>query len=298
VSDLAQLDGVALIGSGKVRDLYAVGDDLLLVASDRVSAFDVVLPTPIPGKGEVLTRISQFWFDRLAHIVPSHLITVDPAQFPAALSDHAAELRGRAMLCRRAQMLPVECVARGYLAGSGWKEYQANGTVCGIALPAGLRESEQLPEPIFTPATKAAIGDHDENISFDQAAEIVGADVAEQLRSLTLALYREAHAHAADRGILLADTKFEFGWIDGVMTLCDEALTPDSSRYWPADAYEAGRSQDSYDKQIVRDWLEASGWDKTPPGPELPSDVVARTRARYTEVYELLTGEPFIQSEA
>lgn len=298
MSDLAQLDGVALIGSGKVRDLYAVGDDLLLVASDRVSAFDVVLPTPIPGKGEVLTRISQFWFDRLAHLVPSHLITMDPAQFPPSLAAQADKLRGRAMLCRRAEMLPVECVARGYLAGSGWKEYQANGTVCGIALPAGLRESEQLPEPIFTPATKAAIGDHDENISFDQAAETVGADVAEQLRSLTLALYREAHAHAASRGILLADTKFEFGWIDGVMTLCDEALTPDSSRYWPADTYEAGRSQDSYDKQIVRDWLEDSGWDKTPPGPELPSDVVARTRARYTEVYELLTGEPFIQSEA
>jgi phosphoribosylaminoimidazole-succinocarboxamide synthase len=293
VTDLADLPGVARLGSGKVRDLYAVDEHLLLVASDRVSAFDVVLPTPIPSKGEILTRISAFWFARLAHLVPNHLVTMDVRAFPEPLPAHAADLAGRTMLCRRADMLPVECVARGYLAGSGWKEYQASGTVCGIALPAGLRESDKLPEPIFTPATKAALGDHDENITFEQATAILGAETAAQARDLTLALYRAAHDHAAERGIILADTKFEFGWIDGELILCDEALTPDSSRYWPADAYAPGRGQDSYDKQIVRDWLEASGWDKTPPGPELPPDVVARTRARYIEVYERLTGEPF-----
>jgi phosphoribosylaminoimidazole-succinocarboxamide synthase len=293
VTDLADLPGVARLGSGKVRDLYAVEGHLLLVASDRVSAFDVVLPTPIPSKGEILTRISAFWFARLAHLVPNHLVTMDVRAFPGLLPDHADALAGRTMLCRRADMLPVECVARGYLAGSGWKEYQAGGTVCGIPLPPGLRESDKLPVPIFTPATKAPLGDHDENITFDQAAEILGAETAARARDLTLALYREAHGHAAERGIILADTKFEFGWIDGELTLCDEALTPDSSRYWPADAYEPGRGQDSYDKQIVRDWLEASGWDKAPPGPELPPDVVARTRARYIEVCERLTGEPF-----
>ena len=293
MTDLADLPGVARLGSGKVRDLYAVDDHLLLVASDRVSAFDVVLPTPIPSKGEILTRISAFWFARLAHLVPNHLVTIDVRVFPPPLDTLADQLAGRAMLCRRADMLPVECVARGYLAGSGWKEYQASGTVCGIPLPPGLRESDKLPEPIFTPATKAAIGDHDENIDFARAAGILGQDTAERVRDLTLALYREAHGHAAARGIILADTKFEFGWIDGELTLCDEALTPDSSRYWPADAYEPGRGQDSYDKQIVRDWLEASGWDKTPPGPDLPPDVAARTRARYIEVYERLTDEPF-----
>jgi len=293
VTDLADLPGVARLGSGKVRDLYAVDDYLLLVASDRVSAFDVVLPTPIPSKGEILTRISAFWFARLAHLVPNHLVTIDVRAFPPPLDTLADRLAGRTMLCRRAEMLPVECVARGYLAGSGWKEYQASGTVCGIPLPPGLRESDRLPEPIFTPATKATIGDHDENIDFARAAAIVGQDTAERVRDLTLALYREAHDHASQRGIILADTKFEFGWIDGELTLCDEALTPDSSRYWPADAYEPGRGQDSYDKQIVRDWLEASGWDKTPPGPDLPPDVVARTRARYIEVYERLTDEPF-----
>ena len=293
MTDLADLPGVARLGSGKVRDLYAVDDYLLLVASDRVSAFDVVLPTPIPSKGEILTRISAFWFARLAHLVPNHLVTIDVRAFPPPLDTLADRLAGRTMLCRRAEMLPVECVARGYLAGSGWKEYQASGTVCGIPLPPGLRESDRLPEPIFTPATKATIGDHDENIDFARAAAIVGQDTAERVRDLTLALYREAHDHASQRGIILADTKFEFGWIDGELTLCDEALTPDSSRYWPADAYEPGRGQNSYDKQIVRDWLEASGWDKTPPGPDLPPDVVARTRARYIEVYERLTDEPF-----
>ena len=294
MTDLAALPGVTRLGSGKVRELFEVDGHLLLVASDRVSAFDVILPTPIPDKGAILTKISRFWFDRLSHVMPSHLVTMDVEEFPEALRAHADELRGRAMLCRRAEMLPVECVARGYLAGSGWKEYVASGRVCGIPLPQGLRESDRLPEPIFTPATKAAMGDHDENITFDQAVGILGADVAERVRELTLSLYREAHAHAAERGIILADTKFEFGWIDGELTLCDEALTPDSSRYWPADDYEPGRGQRSFDKQIVRDWLEQSGWDKTPPGPELPDDVVARTRARYIEVYERLTGEPFL----
>jgi phosphoribosylaminoimidazole-succinocarboxamide synthase len=298
MTDLSQLPGVERVGTGKVRELYAAGPErLLLVASDRVSAFDVVLPTPIPDKGEVLTRISAFWFGLLADVVPSHLISTDPSDFPDAVAPHADELRGRTMLCRRAEMLPVECVARGYLAGSGWKEYAAGGRVCGVPLPQGLRESDRLPEPIFTPATKAAVGDHDENIRFDEVVELVGADTAVRLQELTLACYRRAHEHAADRGILLADTKFEFGWVDGELTLCDEALTPDSSRYWPADDYEPGRGQDSFDKQIVRDWLESSGWDKTPPGPELPEDVVARTRARYIEVYERLTGEPF-ESEA
>ena len=293
MTDLAALPGVTRLGSGKVRELFEVDGHLLLVASDRVSAFDVILPTPIPDKGAILTKISRFWFGRLSHVMPSHLVTMDVEEFPEALTAHADELRGRAMLCRRAEMLPIECVARGYLAGSGWKEYVASGRVCGIPLPRGLRESDRLPEPIFTPATKAAVGDHDENITFDQAVGILGADVAERVRELTLSLYREAHAHAAERGIILADTKFEFGWIDGELTLCDEALTPDSSRYWPADDYEPGRGQRSFDKQIVRDWLEQSGWDKTPPGPELPGDVVARTRARYIEVYERLTGEPF-----
>ena len=297
MTDLAALPGVTRLGSGKVRELFEVDGHLLLVASDRVSAFDVILPTPIPDKGAILTRISEFWFDRLSHVMPSHLLTMDVERFPQALAPHADELRGRAMLCRRARMLPVECVARGYLAGSGWKEYVASGQVCGIPLPQGLRESDRLPEPIFTPATKAVVGDHDENITFDQAAELLGGDIAERVRELTLSLYREAHAHAAERGIILADTKFEFGWIDDTLTLCDEALTPDSSRYWPADDYEPGRGQRSFDKQIVRDWLEQSGWDKTPPGPELPDDVVVRTRARYIEVYDRLTGSPFIGTD-
>jgi phosphoribosylaminoimidazole-succinocarboxamide synthase len=292
MDDLAQLDGVTRIGSGKVRELYAVGDDLLLVATDRISAFDVILPTAIPDKGKILTGMSVFWFDLLAGLVPNHLVTTDVDRFPAALRPHADKLRGRSMLCRRAQMLPVECVARGYLSGSGWKDYRAGGAVCGIALPPGLRESDRLPEPLFTPATKAAEG-HDENISFDEAAALVGPEVATQLRDVTLRLYAAAHDHARSRGIILADTKFEFGFVDGRLTLCDEVLTPDSSRFWPAEDYASGRRQVSFDKQIVRDWLEDSAWDKTAPGPRLPDDVVTRTRARYLEVYERLTGEPF-----
>lgn len=294
MDDLSALAGIERVGSGKVRELYAVDDHLLLVATDRISAFDVVLPTAIPDKGKVLTGITVFWLDHLAGIVPNHLVTTDPAAFPDALGPHAEALTGRAMLCRRADMVPVECVARGYLAGSGWKEYQASGRVCGIPLPEGLRESDRLPEPIFTPATKATDG-HDENITFEQAAEIVGADTAARLRDLTLALYAAAHDHAAQRGVILADTKFEFGYVEGELILCDEVLTPDSSRFWPADDYEPGRGQASYDKQIVRDWLETVDWDKTPPGPDLPDEVVARTRGRYVEVYERLTGRPFDQ---
>jgi phosphoribosylaminoimidazole-succinocarboxamide synthase len=292
MDDLAHLDGVTRIGSGKVRELYAVGDDLLLVATDRISAFDVILPTAIPDKGKILTSMSVFWFDLLAGVVPNHLVTTDVDRFPAVLAPAADELRGRAMLCRRAQMLPVECVARGYLSGSGWKDYLAHGSVCGLELPAGLQESARLPEPLFTPATKAAEG-HDENISFDEAAGLVGAEVAGQLRDVTLRLYAAAHDHASSRGIILADTKFEFGFVDGRLTLCDEVLTPDSSRFWPAEDWAPGRRQVSFDKQIVRDWLEDSDWDKTPPGPQLPDDIVNRTRARYLEVYERLTGEPF-----
>ncbi|MGI8875257.1 MAG: phosphoribosylaminoimidazolesuccinocarboxamide synthase [Egibacteraceae bacterium] len=294
MSDLTALPGARRIGTGKVRELYAVGDDrLLLVASDRVSAFDVVLPTPIPDKGKVLTGLTAFWLSELlADVVGNHMVTTDVAAFPDALAPAAEELRGRAMLCRRADMLPIECVARGYLAGSGWKEYRERGTVCGIPLPDGLDESARLPEPIFTPSTKATDG-HDVNISFDAATEVVGAAVATRLRDLTLELYATASDYTAERGVLLADTKFEFGIIGDQIALCDEVLTPDSSRFWPADDYAPGRGQVSFDKQIVRDWLESTGWDKTPPGPQLPADVIDRTRARYVEVYERLVGRPF-----
>ena len=291
---LAALDGVTPMGSGKVRELYSVGDDqLLLVASDRISAFDVVMPTDVPDKGKVLTGMTAFWLDRLADVVPNHLLTTDPSAFGHGLGAFADVLRGRSMLCRRAEPLAIECVARGYLAGSGWKEYRSAGTVCGIPLPDGLVESARLPDVLFTPATKAPLGDHDENISFDRASEIVGAEVAVRARDVTIELYRRAAAHAADRGIILADTKFELGLVDGDLILIDEVLTPDSSRFWPADDYEPGRPQRSFDKQYVRDWLETLDWDKTPPGPELPADVVSRTRERYVQAYELLTETPF-----
>ncbi len=294
MSDSLALDGSVRLGSGKVRELYAVGGDLLLVATDRISAFDVVLPTLIPDKGRVLTGLTAFWLDELAGIVADHRITTDVDAFPEALAPHAEVLRGRAMLCRRADVLPLECVARGYLAGSGWAEYQRTQTVCDVALPAGLRESDELPEPIFTPSTKATVG-HDENISFDKAVELVGGDAAERVRDVTLRLYAAARDHARERGILLADTKFEFGTVDGELTLVDEVLTPDSSRFWPADDYEPGRPQPSFDKQYVRDWLSSSGWDREPPGPSLPDDVVERTRERYIGAYERLTGRPFSQ---
>ncbi len=284
-----------LVARGKVRELYAVDDDhLLLVASDRLSAYDVVLPTEIPDKGAVLTGLSLWWFGQLRDLVPDHLVTASTAEYPAVLAPHAEQLRGRSMLCRRLEMQPVECVARGYLTGSGLADYRATGAVCGVALPDGLTDGSALPQPIFTPATKAELGAHDENVSFDAVAAAVGLEVAEELRRITLAVYGRGAALAAERGILLADTKLELGFdTAGVLTLGDEVLTPDSSRFWDAAAYAPGRPQPSYDKQYVRDWLSASGWDRTEPGPELPEDVVAQTRDRYVEAYERLTGSSF-----
>jgi phosphoribosylaminoimidazole-succinocarboxamide synthase len=274
--------------SGKVRDLYALPDGrLALVASDRLSAFDVVLPTTIPDKGRILTGLSRFWFAETAPIVANHLLPTD--------IDTSADLRGRVMVCRRTEVVPIEAVVRGYLAGSGWKEYSAAGTVCGIPLPAGLRESDRLPAPIFTPATKAEEGEHDENIDFDSMAALVGGELSERIRSIAVRLYEQAVAVAAPNGIILADTKFEFGIepSTGELLLIDEALTPDSSRFWDAASYEPGRAQASFDKQFVRDWLETQPWDKTAPGPALPEDVVAGTRARYIEAYERITGASF-----
>jgi phosphoribosylaminoimidazole-succinocarboxamide synthase len=287
MSDAATLAGHDLIASGKVREMYDAGPDhLLMVATDRISTYDVVHPNPIPGKGTVLTGLSVFWFDRTGRICPNHLVSYQ---------DVPDEVRGRALLVEKLEMIPIECVARGYITGSGWKDYQASGSVCGIELPAGLQESEQLPEPIFTPATKAEIGDHDENIDFDRAAEILGdRGLLEELRRLTLTIYSSAADHARERGVILADTKFEFGRrADGTIVLADEVLTPDSSRFWPADGYEPGHGQPSFDKQYVRDWAANSGWDKSPPAPELPDDVVARTRELYIDAYERITGEPF-----
>jgi phosphoribosylaminoimidazole-succinocarboxamide synthase len=275
------------VSSGKVRDIYASGEErLLLVASDRISTYDVVHPTPIPDKGKVLTGMTTFWLERTQQVCPNHLVSY---------ADVPEEFRGRAMLVERLEMVPVECVVRGYITGSGWKDYQSSGTVCGIELPAGLRESEQLPEPIFTPATKAEVGDHDENVDFERAAEIVGdRELLEELRRLSIAIYELGAAHARERGIILADTKFEFGRRpDGTIVLGDEVMTPDSSRFWPADGYEPGRGQPSFDKQYVRDWAAGSGWDKTPPAPALPDDVIERTRELYVDAYERITGEPF-----
>lgn len=282
--------------SGKVRDIYDCGDNLLMVASDRISAYDFVLPDEIPTKGEVLTRISAFWFDRFADLVPNHLVSMDVADFPEEFSQWADYLDGRAMLVRKAQPLPVECIVRGYLTGSGKKTYDEDGTVCGIALPDGLQEASKLPEPIFTPSTKAELGDHDENISFERCAEIVGPEVAERLRSLSIALYKAASEYAAERGIIIADTKFEFGLIDGEIVLIDECLTPDSSRFWPASTYVEGEVQPSYDKQYVRDWLRAN-WDMEGEPPHLPADVVEGTAARYQEAYEIVCGEPFVPAK-
>jgi len=281
-----------LHAQGKVRDLYDAGDDrLLLVASDRISAFDVVLPTPIPDKGRVLTGLSAFWFDRTRDLVANHLISIDRASFPAPFSQDE-ELAGRATLVRRAEVVPVECVARGYLSGSGWKQYREEGHVCGVPLPSGLVESDRLPEPIFTPTTKASTG-HDLPLTPDETAELVGAELAARLKDLTLAIYERAATVALERGIILADTKFEFGFAEGDLLLIDEVCTPDSSRFWPADRYEPGRGQPSFDKQYVRDWLDASGWDHEPPPPELPHEVVDRTAATYVEAYERIAGEPF-----
>jgi phosphoribosylaminoimidazole-succinocarboxamide synthase len=287
VSDAATLPGLEPFSKGKVRDIYEAGEDLLLlVASDRISTYDVVHPTPIPDKGKVLTGLSAFWFERTEEICPNHLVSY---------TDVPEQARGRAMLVERLQMVPVECVVRGYITGSGWKDYKSTGAVCGIELSEGLEESQQLPEPIFTPATKAELGDHDENVTFDRAAEIVGdRPLLEELRRLSIELYSFASAHARERGIILADTKFEFGRdAGGRIVLGDEVFTPDSSRFWPTDGYEPGRSQPSFDKQYVRDWASGSGWDKSPPAPALPDDVVEGTRERYVEAYERIAGEPF-----
>jgi phosphoribosylaminoimidazole-succinocarboxamide synthase len=276
---------------GKVRDVYDLGDEVLLVATDRISAYDVVLPTPIPGKGAMLTRISKFWFEFFADSVPNHLIDVIDQRAPAGLEEHLSQLRGRTMRCKKAQVVPIECVVRGYLAGSGWKDYLRTGAVCGIALPPGLKQSDRLPEPIFTPATKAREG-HDENISFEEACRRAGSDVMGLLRSRSIELYKKAAEYARQRGIIIADTKFEWGKREGEYLLIDEVLTPDSSRFWPTEAYEPGRDQDSFDKQYVRNYLttlvESGLWDKTPPGPELPSEIVANTAAKYREVAKRL----------
>ena len=281
--------GIERFSRGKVRDVYRLGDQLLIVATDRLSAFDVILPTGIPDKGRVLTQMSIFWFELLREVTETHFITADVDAYPAVLRPFRSQLEGRSMLVKRAEMAPIECVARGYLAGSGWKEYRASGTVCGIPLPKGLQESSKLPAPIFTPSTKAQTG-HDENISFERMAGVVGDNTARQLQDLTLAIYTHAASYAEKRGIIIADTKFEFGFIHGKLVLGDEVLTPDSSRFWPLDAYKPGQAQNSYDKQYVRDYLEALRWNKQPPAPALPPAVVQRTSEKYREAYRLLTG--------
>jgi phosphoribosylaminoimidazole-succinocarboxamide synthase len=287
----SDLGNIPLLGRGKVRDLYAIGDALLLVATDRISAFDHVLGSGIPGKGKILTQISLFWFDLLAEMVPNHVITADVRRFPAPLQPFAEQLEGRSMLVKRANMFPVECVARGYLAGSGWKDYRSSGAVCGIALPAGLQDGSRLPDPLFTPATKSQDGTHDENISFAAMESHIGASEAAELSRLTLAIYARAAAHAESCGLILADTKFEFGTVEGEILLADEVLTPDSSRFWDAAAWKPGGPQPSFDKQFVRDYLEAIQWNKQAPAPALPDDVVERTQAKYLEAFHRLTGK-------
>jgi phosphoribosylaminoimidazole-succinocarboxamide synthase len=288
----SSLADLPLLRRGKVRDVYAVDDaHLLIVATDRISAFDYILGSGIPDKGKVLTQLSAFWFDHVGDLVPHHVVAVDVDRFPAVTKPHREVLRGRSMLVKKTEPLPVECVARGYISGSGWKDYKQTGAVCGISLPAGLRESDRLPEPIFTPATKAESG-HDENISEAQAGAIVGEALVKRLRELTLSIYARGVEHASECGIMIADTKFEFGMIGSQLILIDEVLTPDSSRFWPKDTYEPGKSQFSFDKQFVRDHLEAIGWNKQPPVPSLPDDVVERTRDKYLEAYKRLTGRP------
>ncbi|MDB6122184.1 MAG: phosphoribosylaminoimidazole-succinocarboxamide synthase [Pedosphaera sp.] len=288
---LLQLDlpGIRKLKSGKVREVFDLGDRLLFVATDRISAFDCIMPNGIPRKGEVLTQISYFWFNQIASFQPNHLLSKADDPLPAQLQPYAAQLGRRCMIVKKAQPLAIECVVRGYLAGSGWKEYQERQTVCGIKLPAGLKESSELPEPIFTPATKAESG-HDENIPFEEAAKLVGSDIAEQARAASMKIYRIAREYARQRGIIIADTKFEFGLFDGKLLLIDEVLTPDSSRFWPADQYQPGRGQPSFDKQFVRDYLETLDWNKTPPAPQLPADVVTKTQAKYLDAYARLTG--------
>jgi phosphoribosylaminoimidazole-succinocarboxamide synthase len=283
------LPDVERISTGKVRDIYSVGEHLLIVATDRISAFDCVLPQGIPDKGRVLTRMSLFWFDYLKDVVPNHLITAEVDHYPDPLPKFRDQLEGRSMLVKRCRMEPVECVARGYISGSGWKEYRASGTVCGISLPAGLRESDKLPRPLFTPATKAETG-HDENVPFEAVVKIVGRETAARLRELTLQIYARGSEYAETRGIILADTKFEFGWHNDALLLADEVLTPDSSRYWPRDKYAPGGAQKSFDKQFVRDYLETLDWNKQPPAPALPADVIEKTAEKYREAYRLISG--------
>jgi phosphoribosylaminoimidazole-succinocarboxamide synthase len=286
-----RIEGVTLVQRGKVRDVYAVADRVLLVATDRLSAFDCVLPTPIPHKGSVLTQTSKFWFEMLGGMVENHMLATDVDAYPEALRAERSQLEGRSMLCRRADVVPVECVVRGYLIGSGWKDYLASGEVCGVRLPEGLRMADRLPEPIFTPSTKAERGEHDENVSESRVADMVGRELAEWLRDTSIAIYTRAAAYALERGIIIADTKFEFGLVDGRPILVDECLTPDSSRFWPAADYVPGSSPASFDKQFVRDYLESLGWDKRPPAPPLPDDVARRTSEKYLEAYRLLTGQ-------
>jgi phosphoribosylaminoimidazole-succinocarboxamide synthase len=282
-----QFAGLSPAARGKVRDIYDLGDKLLIVATDRLSAFDVILPTPIPDKGRVLTQLSLFWFNLLAEVIPNHVLSA--TEFPPPFDSFRDELAGRSMVVRKTQPLPIECVVRGYVSGSGWKDYRATGKICGISLPSGLRESDRLPEPIFTPATKASTG-HDENIPFEQAASLIGKELAERVRTVSLEIYRRAAAYAEPRGILLADTKFEFGLLKNELIWIDEALTPDSSRFWPAALYKPGGPQPSFDKQFVRDYLERIRWPKAPPGPVLPPEVVAATRAKYREAFRILVG--------
>ncbi|MBU4275920.1 MAG: phosphoribosylaminoimidazolesuccinocarboxamide synthase [Proteobacteria bacterium] len=284
------LEGVPLVARGKVRDIYDLGDHLLIVATDRLSAFDVVLPDPIPDKGKVLTQISLFWFQQMADITPNHLVAWEVADFPRELQKFGEVLQGRSMLVKKAQPLAIEAIVRGYLSGTGWKDYQATGKVCGYDLPQGLRESDKLPEPLFTPSTKAEIGEHDLNIDLAQAEKIVGVELAQEVAKRALAIYGRARDFAATKGIIIADTKFEFGTIDGELILIDEVLTPDSSRFWPEDKYEPGRGQESYDKQFVRDYLESIGFNKKPPAPKLPAEVIEGTRQRYLEALTRLTG--------
>jgi len=285
----SELPGLELHARGKVRDVYSAGEYLVIVASDRLSAFDYILPTPIPDKGRVLTQLTVFWLDLLRDLAPNHFVTANVDEYPAAFRPFRDQLEGRSMLVKRANMVNIECVARGYLSGSGWKEYQKSGAVCGIALPAGLRESDKLPEPVFTPATKAQSG-HDENISFEMSAQVVGVDVATRVRDLTLAIYKRAAEFAETRGIIIADTKFEFGFVGDELVLADEVLTPDSSRFWPRATYQPGGAQPSFDKQYVRDYLEAIHWNKQPPAPALPDDVARHTTEKYREAYRLVAG--------
>ena len=287
----SNLDGVELVQKGKVRDIYDLGDSLLMVATDRLSAFDVVMPDPIPEKGRVLTQLSLYWYEQVRSIIDNHLITADVNEYPEVLKPHAEALRGRSMIVKKAQPLMVECVVRGYISGSGWKSYKKDGTVCGIALPEGLKESDRLSEPLFTPSTKADLGDHDVNISFDEATDIIGREMAEKVRDVSIAIYNKGVEIAAEKGIIIADTKFEFGICDGELILIDEVMTPDSSRFWPKATYTPGGPQESFDKQFFRDYLETLQWDKTSPGPSIPGEILARTSGKYVEALELFTGK-------